>query len=166
MSRLSRAIIALVILLSGLSLVPQVSLFAGSVNWQRFAGGYEDVVTITLARYINTTSEGGNLEVRATTTAGASATLGVYRTSDNLFIGNLTWTGSDHYGLFAITPNPQNITVRSSAGGVASAPVVEVPSAVEVSTLTADESNNTLLAVGALALVAGLAVLATRLRKR
>ena len=158
MKNYSRLLLALVIFLSGLALVPQINLYAGVVSWQRFAGGYEDVVTVTVARYFNTATEGGNLEVRATTTAGGTATLTVWRTSDNFFIGTLTYNGTDHSGLFAITPNPQVITVRSSAGGEATASVVEVPTAVEVSTLNAGSDNGIFITVLALVAISGLAI--------
>jgi len=41
MSRYSRIFVALTILLSGLALVPRVGLVAGTVTWERFAGGYQ-----------------------------------------------------------------------------------------------------------------------------
>jgi hypothetical protein len=112
MARYSRILIALTILLSGLALIPQAGIFAGVVRWQRFAGGYEDVVTVTRARYRD-----GELEVRAISSSGGLATLSVYRTNDNFFIGNLQFEGSDHRGDFNISPSPQVITVRSSLGG-------------------------------------------------
>src|SRR5688572_28197506 len=102
MNRFSRIMIALLLLLSELALIPNSNLLAGPVSWQRFTGGYEDTVNITVARYFDNAAEGGNLEVRATTTAGSNAVLSVYRTSDNLLIGNLAWTGSDHHGIFPL----------------------------------------------------------------
>src|SRR5688500_19889843 len=104
MARYSRILIALAIFLSGLALVPQAGLFAGQVRWQRFSGGYEDVVTVTRARY---RSDDDELEVRAISSSGALPTLSVYRTSDNSFIGNLVWEGSDHRGEFFVPQNPQ-----------------------------------------------------------
>lgn len=112
MARYSRIFIALIILLSGLALIPQAGIFAGVVRWQRFAGGYEDVVTVTRARYRD-----GELEVRAISSSGGLPTLSVYRTGDNAFIGNLQWEGDDHRGEFNFSPNPQVITVHSSLGG-------------------------------------------------
>lgn len=112
MKRYSRILIALAILLSGLALIPQTDMFAGVVRWQRFAGGYEDVVTVTRARYRD-----NELEVRAISSSGGAATLTVYRTSDNAFIGTLTFEGDDHRGEFPLGSNPQVITVRSSLGG-------------------------------------------------
>lgn len=165
MNRHSRILIALFILLSGLALVPQINLYAGVVSWQRFAGGYEDVVTITLANYYNTATEGGNLEVRATTTAGSGATLTVWRSSDNMFIGTLTYTGTDHAGTFALPTNPQSITVRSSAGGEDNATVNEVPTAVQLSTLDVEENNVNWMAGAALVALAGLAVFAVVRRR-
>lgn len=112
MKQYSRILIAIVILLSGLALIPQAGLFAGVVRWQRFAGGYEDVVTVTRARYRD-----NELEVRAISSSGGLATLTVYRTSDNAFIGTLQFEGDDHRGEFPLGSNPQVITVRSSLGG-------------------------------------------------
>jgi hypothetical protein len=114
MTKYGRILIALTILLSGLALIPQAGIFAGVVRWQRFAGGYEDVVTVTRARY---RSDDNELEVRAISSGGGQATLSVYRTSDNFFIGNLVFDGDDHRAEFIISPNPQVITVRSSLGG-------------------------------------------------
>lgn len=112
MARYSRILIALTILLSGLALIPQAGIFAGVVRWQRFAGGYEDVVTVTRARYRD-----NELEVRAISSSSGLATLTVYRTSDNSFIGTLQFEGEDHRGEFNMGSNPQVITVRSSLGG-------------------------------------------------
>lgn len=160
MNRYSRLLLAVVILLSGAALIPQVNLFAGSVSWQRFAGGYEDQVTITLARFVTSREGGGTLEVHATNTAGGNATLSVYRTSDNTFIGTLIYNGTDHRGAFPLPTNPQMITVRSSLGGTgATAPTPEIPTAVEVASLGTDPAGNNGLMIAALAL-AGLAGLA------
>ena len=114
MARYSRILIALTILLSGLALIPRTGIFAGVVRWQRFAGGYEDVVTVTRARYRD-----GELEARAISSSGGLPTLSVYRTSDNSFIGNLIYDPSegDHRADFPLGSNPQVITVRSSLGG-------------------------------------------------
>lgn len=154
----SRLLIALAIFFSGMALVPQINLYAGVVSWQRFAGGYEDIVTITLVRYLDSAVEGGNLEVRATSTAGGATTLTVWRSSDNQFIGTMTWNGTDHYGLFPITPNPENITVRSNGGGQSSAPVPNVPTAVEISTLAAGSADSPLLPTLAVAALASVAL--------
>jgi hypothetical protein len=144
MARYSRIFIALAILLSGLALIPQAGFFAGVVRWQRFAGGYEDVVTVTRARY---RSDDNELEVRAISSAGGLATLSVYRTSDNAFIGTLQFEGSDHRGEFIISPNPQVITVRSSLGGESTVLVLDgsgVPPTVTPSvTVTPGGPTNT-----------------------
>jgi hypothetical protein len=122
MTKYGRILIALTILLSGLSLIPQAGMFAGVVRWQRFAGGYEDMVTVTRARYDDNDNV---LEVRAVNTAGGQATLSVYRTVDNTFIGDLVFDGSEHRGEFNISPNPEVITVRSSLGGESAVLVTE-----------------------------------------
>jgi hypothetical protein len=122
MTKYGRILIALTILLSGLSLIPQAGMFAGVVRWQRFAGGYEDIVTVTRARYDD---DDDVLEVRAVNTAGGQATLSVYRTVDNTFIGDLVFDGSEHRGEFNISPNPEVITVRSSLGGESAVLVTE-----------------------------------------
>lgn len=164
-----RLFIALFLLLSGLMLVPQANLFAGVVTWQRFAGGYEDNVTITLARYVVNFQGGGTLEVNATNTAGGNATLSVYRTSDNSLIGTLTYNGTDHRGAFPLPSNPNNVTVRSSLGGPdASAPTPEIPTAVEVSELAVGENRNQGMVVPVLGLaaVAGVIAFAAMRRRR
>ncbi len=144
MARYNRIFIALAILLSGLALIPQAGFFAGVVRWQRFAGGYEDVITVTRARY---RSDDNELEVRAISSAGGLATLSVYRTSDNAFIGTLQFEGSDHRGEFIISPNPQVITVRSSLGGESTVLVLDgsgVPPTVTPSvTVTPGGPTNT-----------------------
>ena len=51
MKQISRIVVALVILLSGLVLLPRSSLLGGVVHWQQFAGGYgadEHVVYLPL----------------------------------------------------------------------------------------------------------------------
>ena len=112
-----RLIIALGVLLSGLALLPQASLFAGAFSWQRFAGAYEDVVTVTRARY-RADNDGGRLDVDALNVYGGAAVLTVYRTSDNLLFGPLSWNGSTHTRRFTnVGPSPWAITVRSSLGG-------------------------------------------------
>ncbi len=40
MKQISRIVVALVILLSGLVLLPRSSLLGGVVHWQQFTGGY------------------------------------------------------------------------------------------------------------------------------
>ncbi len=123
MSRSSRLLIAFALVLSGLALIPQVSLFAGVVSWQRFAGGYEDIVTVRRAEWRGDRGD-NELRVRATTTAGGNATLRVYETSTNQLIGVLTYEGGDeHRGEFFWSHNPMVITVRSSQGGEATVPV-------------------------------------------
>jgi hypothetical protein len=60
------------------------------------------------------------LRVEATSTS-SNATLTVYVTSTNAPIGTLRNEGGGRYrGDFSWSPNPQNITVRSSLGGTAS----------------------------------------------
>jgi hypothetical protein len=114
MARYGRIFMALTILLSGLALVPHAGLFAGVVRWQRFSGGYEDVVTVTRARYRD-----GELEMRAISSSGGLPTLSVYRTSTNELIGNLVWEADEgeHRGDFNLPGNPQVVTVRSTFGG-------------------------------------------------
>lgn len=166
MSRYSRLVLTLFILLSGLLLLPQTNLVAGVVGWQRFAGGYEDNVTITLARYVTSFEGGGTLEVHATNTAGGNATLSVYRTSDNLFIGNLTYTGTDHRGMFPLATNPMMITVRSSLGGPdATAATPEIPAAVDLASLSTGDDNPSVPLLSVLAIV-GLAGLVAFLAYR
>jgi hypothetical protein len=81
-----------------------------------------DRVTITQAEYRASRRQ---LRVQATS-SNASATLQVFVTSTNALIGTLTNNGGDQFrGEFNnVAANPQNITVRSSAGGSASANVV------------------------------------------
>jgi hypothetical protein len=76
-----------------------------------------DTVSIQLAEY-----SAGNDELRVEATgSNASATLSLYVTSTNTFIGTLTNEGGGRYrGNFSWPTNPQNITVRSSLGGSAS----------------------------------------------
>jgi hypothetical protein len=80
-----------------------------------------DTVTITLAQY---RASSKRLSVQATST-NATATLKVYVTATGQLIGTLANNGSGNYsGTFRWTTNPQNITVRSSLGGSASATVL------------------------------------------
>jgi hypothetical protein len=76
-----------------------------------------DTVSIQLAEYSS-----GNAELRVEATgSNASATLSVYVTSTNTFIGTLRNEGGGRYrGDLPWPTNPQNITVRSSLGGSAS----------------------------------------------
>jgi hypothetical protein len=80
-----------------------------------------DTVSIQLAEY-----SAGNDELRVEATgSNTSATLSVYVTSTNTLIGTLRNEGGGRYrGDFSWPANPQNITVRSSLGGVASRTVV------------------------------------------
>jgi hypothetical protein len=65
----------------------------------------------------------GGLRVDATGTE-PSATLRVYVTSTDAFIGTLKSNGSGRFSASLSWPtNPQNITVRSNFGGSASSPV-------------------------------------------
>jgi hypothetical protein len=63
------------------------------------------------------------LRVQATSTS-AAATLTVFVTATNQAIGTLTGNGRGSFdGTLSFPVNPGNITVRSSAGGAASASV-------------------------------------------
>lgn len=142
MKSTNRLLIALVVLLSGLVALPQVQLTAGVVSWQRFANGYEGQITVTRARC---DPSDGELEVRALTSAGGNATLTVYNTDTNAFIGTLTYVGgNEHRGDFVTLPCPRVITVRSTQGGSATVlvwddsgpPITVTPSASPVPTVT------------------------------
>jgi hypothetical protein len=76
-----------------------------------------DTISIQLAEYST-----GNRQLRVEAIgSNANATLQVYVTSTNTLIGTLTNEGGGRYrGEFALSTNPQNITVRSSLGGSAS----------------------------------------------
>ncbi|HEU4837288.1 MAG TPA: hypothetical protein VFS90_22850 [Pyrinomonadaceae bacterium] len=64
------------------------------------------------------------MRVEATSTS-SSATLRVFVTSTGALIGTLSNNGGGQYrGELSSSTNPQNITVRSSLGGVATASVV------------------------------------------
>ena len=80
-----------------------------------------DTVRITRAEY-----DSGKriLRVEATSTS-SSATLRVFVTSTGALLGTLSNNGGGQYrGELSASTNPQNITVRSSLGGVATASVV------------------------------------------
>jgi hypothetical protein len=80
-----------------------------------------DTVRITRAEY-----DSGKriLRVEATSTS-SSATLQVFVTSTGQLLGTLSNNGGGQYrGELSASTNPQNITVRSSLGGVATASVV------------------------------------------
>jgi hypothetical protein len=63
------------------------------------------------------------LRVEATST-NAAATLNVYVTSTSAYVGTLrNLGGGTHGSTFKVAANPQDITVRSSAGGAATATV-------------------------------------------
>lgn len=80
-----------------------------------------DSVTVTRAEY---SVQKGGLRIEATTTSG-SATLRAYVTSTDALIGTLRKVGgSKHVGQFTWPSNPGSVTVRSTAGGSASATVV------------------------------------------
>jgi hypothetical protein len=68
----------------------------------------------------------GNAQLRVEATgSNASATLSVYVTSTNTFIGTLRNEGGGRYrGDFSWQTNPQSITVRSSFGGQATRSVI------------------------------------------
>lgn len=79
-----------------------------------------DTVRITRAEY-----DSGKrvLRVEATSTS-ANATLQVFNTGSGALIGTLGNTGGGQYrGELTVSTNPQNITVRSSLGGVATGAV-------------------------------------------
>ena len=78
-----------------------------------------DTVAITAATY---TTARQSLAVQATTTSD-TATLNVYITSTDTLIGPLTRRGDKFRGKFRLPTNPGNITVKSSAGGSATADV-------------------------------------------
>lgn len=63
------------------------------------------------------------LQIAATTTA-SDATLTAYVTSTNALIGTLTKQSDRFIGKFSWPTNPVNVTVKSSAGGMASKSVV------------------------------------------
>lgn len=76
-----------------------------------------DTVRITRAEF---DSGKRTLRVEATSTS-SSATLRVFNTATGAQIGTLSNGGGGQYrGEFSVSTNPQNITVRSSLGGVAS----------------------------------------------
>jgi hypothetical protein len=78
------------------------------------------MVSITRAEYSTGSRE---LRVEATSSNG-SAVLRAYVTATNGLIGTLTNNGGGRYeGRFSWPSNPQNITVRSSLGGLATRPV-------------------------------------------
>jgi hypothetical protein len=79
-----------------------------------------DTVRIQRAEYRTSKRE---LRVQATST-NATATLTVFVTATNQLIGTLTGDGRGSFGgTLSFPVNPVNITVKSSAGGSASAPV-------------------------------------------
>ena len=74
-----------------------------------------DTVAIQVAQYAN----GGELQVQATSN-NSGAVLKCYVTATNALIGTLRNDGGGRYsGKLPWSANPQNITVRSSAGGTA-----------------------------------------------
>jgi hypothetical protein len=120
--RYQRIVIALAIFLSGLALLPQVSLGSPTFGWEQYATAYEDVVNITRARYRD-----GELEVRATSTEAPAATLLVFRTLDRRYLGRLTYDPSEgeYRGDFILPVRPRLITVISNMGGRDTARVTE-----------------------------------------
>lgn len=75
-----------------------------------------DTVSITRAEY---ETDKRTLRVEATSTS-SSATLQAFVSSTGQLIGTLSNSGGGQYrGEFSLSTNPQNITVRSSLGGVA-----------------------------------------------
>ncbi len=83
MNSVSRLLMAFAIFLVGAALVPYVGLSSQGATWQRFAGAYEDQVTVTRAEY---RSQDRELRVRAVSTS-AGARLTVYATNTGQFIG-------------------------------------------------------------------------------
>lgn len=80
------------------------------------ASATTDTVSITRAEY---ESSKRSLRVEATSTR-SNATLQVFNTATGQLIGTLSNQGGGRYGgQFSVSSNPQNITVRSSFGGVA-----------------------------------------------
>ena len=80
-----------------------------------------DTVRITRAEF---ESSKRVLRVEATSTS-SSATLRVFVTSTGALLGTLSNNGGGQYrGELSVSTNPQNITVRSSLGGVATSSVV------------------------------------------
>ena len=80
-----------------------------------------DTVNVTRAEY---ESDKRVLRVEATSTS-SSATLQVFVSSTGQLLGTMSNNGGGQYrGEFAASTNPQNITVRSSLGGVATRSVV------------------------------------------
>lgn len=79
-----------------------------------------DTVSVTQATYLTARKK---LQIAATTTA-SDATLTAYVTSTNALIGTLTKQGDRFIGKFSWPTNPANVTVKSSAGGMASKSVV------------------------------------------
>lgn len=79
-----------------------------------------DTVAITRAEYKRGKKQ---LRMEATSTS-SSATLDVYVTTTGTLVGRLGNLGGGRYGSqFSWPTNPQNVTVKSSLGGSASAPV-------------------------------------------
>jgi len=78
-----------------------------------------DTVKVIAAQY---TTARHSLQVQATSTS-STATLKVYVTSTDTLIGTLTRIGRKYSGKFSWPTNPQSITVKSSAGGSATATV-------------------------------------------
>lgn len=74
-----------------------------------------DTVAVQKADYFTSKRE---LRVEATSTK-AGATLKVYVTSTDAYVGTLTNSGGRYKGTFSRISNPQNITIRSSQGGTA-----------------------------------------------
>ncbi len=84
------------------------------------AAAMTDTVAVTQATYQTARKK---LQIAATTTA-SDATLTAYVTSTDALIGTLTKKGSRYVGKFTWPTNPVNVTVKSSAGGMASKAVV------------------------------------------
>ncbi|MFN2541262.1 MAG: Ig-like domain-containing protein [Chthoniobacterales bacterium] len=82
-------------------------------------GGGTTTDTVSISRAIYSAAK-TLLQVQASSSAGASATLTVYNTATNAVIGTLPSSGT---GKFRVSSNPGNITVKSSLGGSASATV-------------------------------------------
>ncbi len=84
------------------------------------AAAMTDTVAVTKAVYQTARNK---LQIAATTTA-SDATLTAHVTSTDAVIGTLTKQGARYVGKFTWPTNPVNVTVKSSAGGIASKAVV------------------------------------------
>jgi len=77
--------------------------------------------TVTIRKAVYTTAQ-QTLTVQATD-SDSSAILQVYVTSTDTLLGTLKKKSAGYSGKFVVSPNPENITVKSNLGGSASADV-------------------------------------------